>query len=421
MAGFAGRFRGKALSHLRVTASVCCGLQLLLSGWSTKAATPTIHGQPLSQAALSDSNATFVVFAQTPPLTYQWRFNGINVSGATNSAFTVTNVQSANTGAYTVIVSNSSGAITSPPATLWLATPPDFLWARQATNGVAPNYSAVSGARHVAADNSGNVFVAGTFYGAPPPSIDFGGVALTNVLGGSSTAAFVCRYDRFGNLGWARLAATNSSGNWPLRLATDGTGNVYFAGRFSGGATFGTNTLVSSGPADVFLAKYDSQGNALWVRQIVTFDPNSLLTLALTVDTNCNAFISSRYTNAVNIGGIVVSNSSSFLAKYDSGGNLVWAEPCGAAEAIAVGPSGSIYITGSALAASASPGILAKYNPTGIPVWSRQFPHGQSIAVGASEDICATGLGGGTYGDITITNVNGLPVFLSRSAIQRDN
>jgi hypothetical protein len=410
MGGFISSFNLKSWFCLRVALAISCGISGLLP-LSSHAVSPSIYGQPLSQAALPGSNATFVVIAGTPPLTYQWRFNGGNLFGATNSTLTITNVQPANTGAYSVVISNSSGAITSPPASLWLATAPDFLWARQVTNGVPPNYAAISGAKHVAADSSGNVFVAGTFSGNFPASINFGGIALTNLLTGFSPAAFVCKFDRFGNIGWVRQVATNLTSNSPLRLAADSIGNVYFAGRFSGTATFGTNTLVGSSAGDIFLAKYDSLGNALWARQIVGYDPSWLQSLALAVDPAANLLVSSRYTNAANIGGAIVTNSSSFLAKYDNAGNLLWARPCVATEAMAVGLSGSIYLTGSVLPSFAAPGLLAKYDSTGNLVWSRQFPRGQTIAVDDSENICATGTGGGTYDDITITNVSGLPDF----------
>src|SRR6267142_4436900 len=281
MTQFLVRFRAKGWFCTRVTAAICCATQYLLPTQTAHAVTPAIYGQPLSHAVLAGSNATFVVSAATPPLTYQWRFNGGNLSGATNSALTITNAQPANTGAYAVVISNSSGAITSSPAILFLASPLDFLWARQVTNGVAPNYGAISAARSVAADTLGNVFVAGTFQGASPGSIDFGGVALTNVPGGLLDALFICKYDRFGNIGWARLVATNSNTSFSLRLAADSAGNAYFAGHFNGGATFGTNTLLSSGPSVLFLAKYDSQGNALWARRIAAFDPNWTRTLAL--------------------------------------------------------------------------------------------------------------------------------------------
>jgi hypothetical protein len=411
MFGFPSQFGAKVWFSLRIAIAITCGMQCLFLPRTAEAVAPAIYGQPLSQAVLAGSNATFVVSATTPPLAYQWRFNGGNVAGATNSAFTITNAQSANTGAYSVVISNSSGAVTSSPATLWVATAPDFLWARQVTNGVPPIYGAISAARHVAADTFGNVFVAGTFQGASPASIDFGGIALTNVAGSLINALFICKYDRFGNVGWARLVATNSNTSFSLRLAADSAGNVYFAGHFSGGATFGTNTLVSAGPSDLFLTKYDSQGNALWARQIVAFDVNWPRTLALTVDLNGNVIVSTRYTNSVNVSGTVVTNSSSFIAKYDSTGNLVWAQPCLAAEALTVGPSGSIYLTGFPLLPSATAGVLAKYDSTGNPVWSRQFPHGQTIAVDSAENIYATGSGSGSYADITVTNVNGLPDF----------
>jgi len=105
------------------------------------------------------------------------------------------------------------------------------------------------------------------------------------------------------------------------------------------------------------------------------------------------------------------TNNNSFLAKYDSVGNLVWARPCVASDGIAVAPGGSIYLTGSAIGQGSTIGLLAKYDSVGNLVWSRPFPHGQTIAVDASENIYATGIGAGTYDNITITNVSGLPDF----------
>src|SRR5882672_1444890 len=132
------------------------------------------------------------------------------------------------------------------------------------------------------------------------------------------------------------------------------------------------------------------------------------------VDSNANVFVSSRYTNTASFGSTVVTNSDSFLAKYDNAGNRIWAKPSLAVEAIAVGLSGSIYITGSALFSSATPGLLAKYDSLGNLVWSRQFPRGTSIAVDPDENTYTTGWGTGTYGDITITNGNYSHFFIAR-------
>jgi pectate lyase len=58
------------------------------------------------------------VASGTAPLTYQWKFGSTAISGATGASLTLTNVQSANAGSYTVTVTNSVGSVTSTAATL---------------------------------------------------------------------------------------------------------------------------------------------------------------------------------------------------------------------------------------------------------------------------------------------------------------
>jgi hypothetical protein len=62
-----------------------------------------------------------------PPLFYQWRRNGINISGATNSMLTIDQVQATDAGYYTVEVSNSVGAETSSTALISINKPPTFV------------------------------------------------------------------------------------------------------------------------------------------------------------------------------------------------------------------------------------------------------------------------------------------------------
>jgi alpha-tubulin suppressor-like RCC1 family protein len=62
------------------------------------------------QVVALTSNATFAVVAQgTPPLSYRWLLNGIEIPDATNATLTVTNVQRSDAGLYTVLVANSYG------------------------------------------------------------------------------------------------------------------------------------------------------------------------------------------------------------------------------------------------------------------------------------------------------------------------
>ena len=89
-------------------------------GIYTGFALPSITSQPSSQTIIAGSNATFVVvtFGGTLPLSYQWQFNGTNISNATNTSYALTGVTANNAGNYTVIVTNLGGSVTSSVAIL---------------------------------------------------------------------------------------------------------------------------------------------------------------------------------------------------------------------------------------------------------------------------------------------------------------
>jgi sugar lactone lactonase YvrE len=75
---------------------------------------PSISTQPVAQSVAIGSLATFSVAASGVPVPgYQWLFNGSFISGATNPTLTLSNVQADNLGTYSVIVTSSSGSVTS--------------------------------------------------------------------------------------------------------------------------------------------------------------------------------------------------------------------------------------------------------------------------------------------------------------------
>lgn len=75
--------------------------------------------QPQNLTTNGGANVTFTstVVGQGPS-SYQWQFNGTNLAGATNSTFTLTNALASQSGAYTLVVSNSFGSATSAAAML---------------------------------------------------------------------------------------------------------------------------------------------------------------------------------------------------------------------------------------------------------------------------------------------------------------
>ena len=80
---------------------------------------PVIASQPQSQTTLGGLTGTLDagVFS-TVPLTYQWQFDGTNVVGGTDATLAITDLNPSDSGAYTVLVSNSYGATVSSNATI---------------------------------------------------------------------------------------------------------------------------------------------------------------------------------------------------------------------------------------------------------------------------------------------------------------
>ena len=89
---------------------------------------PTLLVQPTDQTVVLGTNAGFqVTAAGSSPFSYQWFFNGTNLLGATDATLVLTNVQSAQSGVYFVMVTNLAGAVPSSNAILTVIVAPSIL------------------------------------------------------------------------------------------------------------------------------------------------------------------------------------------------------------------------------------------------------------------------------------------------------
>jgi len=85
---------------------------------------PSIVTQPHDLTRVEGQSALFNVVADgSPPLTYQWSFNGNVITGATAASFQLENIQSGNAGVYAVTVANGFGSVTSREARLTVQPP----------------------------------------------------------------------------------------------------------------------------------------------------------------------------------------------------------------------------------------------------------------------------------------------------------
>ena len=100
-------------------------------------APPVITGQPTGQVAIAGANVSFSATASgSPAPAYQWFFTNL-LAGRTASTLTLSNVQPAQAGGYTVVASNIAGVVTSSVATLTVIVPP-LITAQPATQTVLP-------------------------------------------------------------------------------------------------------------------------------------------------------------------------------------------------------------------------------------------------------------------------------------------
>jgi hypothetical protein len=114
----------------------------------------------------------------------------------------------------------------------------------------------------VVSDAQGNVYVGGTF----TQRMSLGSLSLNNSQG--DTFLFLAKINAQGQPQWLRQLGGGSmvigSG-----LGLDAAGNAYLTGTFSGSLTLGSSTLsvAGAGHSEVYLAKFDPQGQLLWARQ----------------------------------------------------------------------------------------------------------------------------------------------------------
>ena len=323
---------------------------------------PSIVRQPAAQTVPVGGDAIFSVSVEgTPPMRYQWRLEGDDLEGENGSVLVLTNVQAWHAGAYTVTVDNGTDVAVSEAAQLTVVPAPiAWAWARQ---GGGAGW--VNGGGSVAVDHEGNLFVTGSF----SEEGDFGAFVLPNNW---VTRFFLAKYDAAGNILWVRAATgapySASSGAF---VAVDAAGNAYVAGVFEdamGDASrariaFGTHSITNAGWfEDVFLAKYDPSGAALWARRLG--GPRQEFACDLAVDAAGNAWITGGFGQA----------------RYDSDGTLAWAQsvPGLTGLRLALDPAGNAYLSGHCAApvtldgATVGPGLfVVKYSPASDVLWTR--------------------------------------------------
>lgn len=236
-------------------------------------------------------------------------------SGSMNVDPITTNITLVSTGAYDAFLAkyNSSGTL---------------VWAKTfGCSGSADDYASA-----IVLDNTGHVYVGGSFNGSGDFDPGTGTVTLSTA---GSTDAFLSKFDGDGNLMWTKsMGGTN--GDAISGLASNGT-DIFATGNFRNTADFdpsaGTLNLISAGLSDAFVLRMTASGTTTWAKRLggavndyaarIAVDGNSNVYSVGNFASNDADFDPANGTSAV----LYPAGSSvaGYLSKLDANGNYVTA------------------------------------------------------------------------------------------------
>ncbi len=308
----------------------------------------------------------------------------------------------------------------------------DIFVAKYDKNGILKWIQKAGGAstdegRGLGVDSMGNVFVSGYFIG----TANFGAVSVT---GAGVQDAFLAKYDSSGNIQWVKTGG-GAGVDISNGLAADAAGNTILSGEFTGTATFGAASVISVVPA-AFLAKYDCDGNLLWLKK--AHGSVSMKIMASAIDSTGNSYHTGSFNGVGQWGAHSLTSSGRtdmFVAKYDAAGQALWVRNGGGVNDdegidIAADPAGFSYITGNhgngatfggiSVSSGLSGMFLAQYDAEGNIIFTKGVVNsfGSGIGVDAIGRSYVTGNFAGTVGFgntiLTAQGSSGTDIYFAR-------
>lgn len=281
----------------------------------------------------------------------------------------------------------------------------------------------------VSANADGAVAVVGYFWG----TADFGGGPMVSV---GDSDIFVACYDAGGYPLWSkRLGGTSGDVGFGVFIQDDGS--VLVTGYFAGSVDFGGGALVSNGGIDIFLAKYDANGNHVWSQSFGSTGFEAGVDVA--VDASGNILFTGYIGDTVDFGGGGLTGPGGadiFLVKCDGNGGHIWSVTHGGTDTDSgwklACTGGDVVLAGyfkgtadfgggSLVSAGEADVYLAKYNASGGHVWSKRFGSTQNdqpagVCVDGSGRVAITGFFQGTvdFGGGGLSSVNADDIFLAQ-------
>ena len=255
----------------------------------------------------------------------------------------------------------------------------------------------------VAVDAAGNVYVTGKEYREDL---------------GQNDNIWLRKYDTDGNTLWTETYNSPAHGyDYGAGVALDAAGNVYVTG--------GERNSDLGQRWNIWLRKYDTDGNTLWTETYDSPAHDRDDGLGVAVDSAGNVYVTG-ISNRDDLG----QYDNIWLRKYDTDGNTLWTETYDSpahhvdkAYGVALDDMGNVYVTGQENRSDLGQGtnlFLRKYDPDGNTLWTMSYNGepvgtatfvGYGVAVDALGNVCVTGYEhwSGSYDDIMVLKFSQVP------------
>ena len=205
-------------------------------------------------------------------------------------------------------------------------------------------------------DSDGNIYVTGFISNNDdfPGSAEFDAISIP--LDPNDSLAFVAKLSNDGNWLWVETF----DGIFEYRdnaIAVDDENNVYVTGGFDETRVFGTTTLTALGEQDIFVVKYDPDGNFVFASRA-----GSLLKDrgdGIVYGNDGHLYVTGEFrgiagfgTDSLNNHGGDLSDKDIFVAKISKTGEWKWATKAGSSKGsdrgtgICANTSGNIFVSG---------------------------------------------------------------------------
>ncbi len=292
----------------------------------------------------------------------------------------------------------------------------------------------------VATDPAGNIYLTGRF---DSPTLTLGPFTLINAGAGSSDI-LLAKMSPQGQVLWAySFGGSNMDGGQSIAISP--TGEIALTGFFdSPTLSIGSSTLSNSGQADIFVAKFDANGQPLWARKAAGTDME--LPWGITIGPGGDIIVVGTYwSSTITFEGQTLPNQSTggsndlFVVRYDPNGQLSWVHRAGGsdseeAHSVMTDTAGHIYVAGYFASPTISFGsqiltsaggadvFVVAYDSNGRALWAQKaggalYDKAHAMAMDARGDLYVGGSyssSPATFGIISLPNDQAYDAFLAK-------